>query len=94
MKTAVSIPDDVFQGAERFARQTKRSRSRLFNDALREYLLRHAPEELTESMNQACMDAAGAEARPFSRKHERLGLAGNDEFASAASTLILERSEW
>src|SRR5436190_1081962 len=34
MKTAVSIPDDVFHEAERLARRTKRSRSRLFSDAL------------------------------------------------------------
>jgi hypothetical protein len=54
MKTAVSIPDDVFQGAERLARRTKRSRSRLFSDALREYLARHPPEEVTEAMNKAC----------------------------------------
>jgi hypothetical protein len=36
MKTAVSIPDEVFEGAERLARHTKRSRSRLFSDALKE----------------------------------------------------------
>jgi metal-responsive CopG/Arc/MetJ family transcriptional regulator len=36
MKTAVSIPDDVFEGAERLARRTKKSRSQLFSDALRE----------------------------------------------------------
>ena len=33
MKTAVSIPDDVFEGAERLALRTKRSRSRIFSDA-------------------------------------------------------------
>ena len=38
---AVSIPDDVFEGAERLARRTNRSRSRLFSDALKEYLARH-----------------------------------------------------
>jgi len=29
MKTAISIPDDVFEGAERLARRTKKSRSQL-----------------------------------------------------------------
>src|ERR1700704_4101975 len=42
MKTAISIPNDLFDGAERLARRTRRSRSRLFTDALREYLARHA----------------------------------------------------
>ena len=42
MKTAVSIPNDLFEGAERLARRTRRSRSRLFSDALREYLTHHS----------------------------------------------------
>jgi metal-responsive CopG/Arc/MetJ family transcriptional regulator len=53
MKTAVSIPDDVFQKAERLARRTKRSRSEVFTAALREYVARHSPDEITESLNRA-----------------------------------------
>jgi hypothetical protein len=34
MNTTVSIPDDVLEEAERLVRRTKRSRSRLFTDAL------------------------------------------------------------
>jgi antitoxin MazE6 len=56
MKTAISIPNDLFDGAERLARRTRRSRSRLFADALREYLARHAPDKVTESMDQAIME--------------------------------------
>ena len=78
MKTAVSIPDDLFEGAERFARRAKKSRSRLFSDALREYLARHAADEVTEAMNRVCAD---------------LG-ATNDPFVSPASRRVLERSEW
>jgi hypothetical protein len=36
MNTAVSIPDDVFDRAERLARRTKKSRSQLFSDAVKE----------------------------------------------------------
>jgi metal-responsive CopG/Arc/MetJ family transcriptional regulator len=36
MKTAVSIPDDLFEQAEELARRSKKSRSQLFADALRE----------------------------------------------------------
>jgi metal-responsive CopG/Arc/MetJ family transcriptional regulator len=53
MKTAVSIPDDVFQKAERLARRGKRSRSDVFTAALREYVARHSPEEVTEALNRA-----------------------------------------
>jgi metal-responsive CopG/Arc/MetJ family transcriptional regulator len=78
MKVAVSIPDDVFEGAERLARRTGKSRSKLFSEALREYLARHTSEEVTEAMNRVC---AG------------LGDPG-DPFVSSAARLVLERSEW
>jgi len=53
MKTAVSIPDDVFEKVERFARRARRSRSEVFSAALREYMARHAPDEVTEAINRA-----------------------------------------
>ena len=78
MKTAVSIPDEVYRAAERLARRSKKSRSRLFSDALREYVARHASDEVTEAMNKACA-ATGDEEDPF---------------VSAAARRILERIEW
>ena len=78
MKTAVSIPNDVYDRAERLARRTKKSRSRLFSDALREYLARHTPDEITEAMNKACAE---------------LGETGNS-FVSSAARRALERTEW
>jgi metal-responsive CopG/Arc/MetJ family transcriptional regulator len=78
MKTDVSIPDDVFEGAERLARRTNRSRSRLFSDALREYLERHTPDKVTEAMNRALSQIGEEE----------------DLFASSAAQTLLERTEW
>jgi len=78
VKTAVSIPDDVFQGAERLARRTKKSRSQLFADALREYVARHAPEDVTDAMDRVCAEVGDLK----------------DEFVSSAARRILERSEW
>ncbi|MEA2162714.1 MAG: hypothetical protein QOK37_841 [Thermoanaerobaculia bacterium] len=54
MKTAVSIPDDVFEKVERLARRGKRSRSEVYSAALREYVARHSPDEVTESWNRVC----------------------------------------
>lgn len=54
MKTAVSIPDDVFERAERLAKRSHKSRSQLFSDAIREYVARHAPEDVTDSMDRVC----------------------------------------
>ena len=78
MKTAVSIPDEVFAKAERLARRMKKSRSELFSNALTEYLARHAPDQVTEAMNQVC-DEVGTE---------------RDVFVSAAARRVLERSDW
>jgi antitoxin MazE6 len=78
MKTAVSIPDDLFEGAERLARRTKKSRSRLFRDALKEYLARHTPDQVTDAMDNALAE---------------LG-ATDDRFVSTSARRILERSEW
>jgi metal-responsive CopG/Arc/MetJ family transcriptional regulator len=78
MKTAISIPDDVFEEAERLARRTKKSRSQLFADAVREYIARHSPDAVTEGMNRAL---------------EELGAAG-DPFIATAAQRMLERTEW
>jgi metal-responsive CopG/Arc/MetJ family transcriptional regulator len=78
MKTAVSIPDDVFEKAERFARRTKRSRSEVFSAALREYIARHAPDEVTDAINRA-VDELGEE---------------RDEFVAAAARRVLEKTDW
>jgi metal-responsive CopG/Arc/MetJ family transcriptional regulator len=52
MKTAVSLPDDVFQRAERLARRAGRSRSEVYAAALREYVARHSPDQVTEALNR------------------------------------------
>lgn len=58
MKTAVSIPDELFMRAERLAKNGKRSRSEVYAAALDEYIARHAPDEVTEAMNRVCDEAA------------------------------------
>lgn len=52
MKIAVSIPDEVFAEAETLARQLKASRSEVYSRALSEFLGRHAPDRVTERMNE------------------------------------------
>ncbi len=78
MKTAVSIPDDVFEQAERLAKQTKHSRSRVFSDALREYVARHSPDEIMLAVNKACSEIGGA----------------HNSFTTLATQRILEESDW
>jgi len=52
MKTAISIPNDIFKTAESFARRKKLSRSAVFTIAVTEFLSRHRDDEVTEQLNK------------------------------------------
>jgi metal-responsive CopG/Arc/MetJ family transcriptional regulator len=51
MKTAISIPDKVFEAAERAAAKLGMSRSELYVNAVREYVDRYGREDVTEKLN-------------------------------------------
>lgn len=78
MKTAVSIPDNVFEEAERLASELQTSRSQLYSRALQEFVARHTPDRVTEAMNRV-LDEVGAETGEFSQR---------------AARHILENVEW
>jgi metal-responsive CopG/Arc/MetJ family transcriptional regulator len=78
MKTAVSIPNEVFEKVERLARRARQSRSAVFSAALREYVARHTPDEVTEAMDRVCAAV-----------HDE-----HDSFVTSAARRVLERTEW
>lgn len=78
MKTAVSIPDELFSHAEEMGRRTGKSRSQLYQEALSEYLLRRDPGAVTRAMDEAL-----AEIHPEP-----------DAWSTEAGRHTLERSEW
>ena len=78
MKTAVSIPDEIFEKVERLAERERRSRSEVYSAALGEYVARHAPDEVTDAMNRV-WDQVGSEP---------------DEFLAVAARRVLQRVEW
>ena len=51
MKTAISIPDDLFATAELLAARLGVSRSELYVTALREYVAAHHYDRVTERLN-------------------------------------------
>ena len=51
MKTAVSLPDDLFESADALARRLGMSRSRLFATALAEFIAKHRASRVTERLN-------------------------------------------
>jgi len=78
MKVAVSVPNDVFERADRLARATGRSRSDVYSSALREYVARHSPDEITIALDRVIADIGD----PV------------DPFVAAASRRVLESTEW
>jgi metal-responsive CopG/Arc/MetJ family transcriptional regulator len=51
MKTAVSIPDNLFKEAERAAKRLRVSRSGLIQLAVRQYLQTHDTDSITSRLN-------------------------------------------
>jgi metal-responsive CopG/Arc/MetJ family transcriptional regulator len=70
MKTAISIPDPVFEEAEDLARRLEKSRSQLYAEAVAEYVARHDPDTVTARLD-AVVDAVGDEDDPFVRESAR-----------------------
>ncbi len=80
MKTAVSVPNDVFEKAEQLARSAGKSRSEVYSAALREYVARHSADDVTEAINRV-VDRVGSEP-------------GAHEFVKRAASRTLEATEW
>lgn len=78
MKTAISIPDDLFADAEKLARALKKSRNQLYSHALKEYVARHAVGQVTEALDRICGDGPSAD----------------NDLAKTAARRTLLRSQW
>lgn len=78
MKTAISIPDEVFAEAERLCRQLGKSRSQLYTEAVRHYLAVHDADVVTERLNRLA-DELGHEDR---------------KLAEVMANRVLQRAEW
>ncbi len=52
MKTAISIPDEIFEEAERAAKKLGVSRSELYAKAVLDFVERHRREDITERLNE------------------------------------------
>ena len=51
MKTAISLPDDLFESADALAEHLGVSRSELYATAVAEYLAKHRDEDVTGRLN-------------------------------------------
>jgi predicted transcriptional regulator len=78
MKTAVSIPDDLFRRADELAERLGKSRSEIYREALADYVERRDVAAVTNALNEIADDLAADQA----------GLVDH------AARRALERTEW
>jgi predicted transcriptional regulator len=78
MKTAVSIPDELFDRADDLARRLGKSRSHVYREALEEYLRRRDPRAVTSALDET-LDAVDP---------------APDAWLREAGRQALERVEW
>jgi len=78
MKVAVSIPDEVFEETESLVKRLKTSRSDIYSRALGEFLGRHSPNRVTETLNATLQQVVD---KP-------------DPFTVRSARQVLKRVEW
>lgn len=78
MKTAISLPDDLFAAVDALARRLGMPRSRLVAEALAEYVAKHKRSRVTEQLDAV-----------YSGEPSNL-----DEAMQRAGRRTLKRSNW
>jgi hypothetical protein len=74
MKTAISIPDDLFRSAERAAKRLGLSRSEFYQRAVAMFLERQSDTLVTEALNSAHGSAQARGVDPVLDRMQRASL--------------------
>ena len=78
MKTAISIPDKLFQRAEILAQRLGKSRSQMYREALSEYVTRRDSDAVTVALDELAAELGD----------------GVDGWTAEAGRRVLRRDEW
>jgi len=74
MKTAISIPDPIFQAAEAAAQRLAMSRSELYTKAIESFLRVHSDSDITEQLNEIyAVEASGVDAALYDASLRSIG---------------------
>jgi len=71
MKTAISLPDQLFQSADALAKRLGVSRSELYATAVAEFLAKHQDAKVTERLDQVYAEQVSRIERPLRRAQGR-----------------------
>lgn len=77
MKTAISLPDSVFEEAEALAKQLGLSRSELYKKALQDYLRKHDRNQVLNKLNGVYSEES-SELEPMLARMQLLSLPHED----------------
>jgi metal-responsive CopG/Arc/MetJ family transcriptional regulator len=77
MKTAISLPDSVFEEAEGLAQQLGLSRSELYTEALKAYLEKYNRHQILHKLNQVYSEQL-SEVDPVIAKMQFMSLPHED----------------
>ncbi|HVF12231.1 MAG TPA: ribbon-helix-helix protein, CopG family [Actinomycetota bacterium] len=79
MKTAISLPDDLFGAAERTAQRLGLTRSELFRRALVAFLQRNDDRLVTDALNKIYVkDSQGSKLDPAIQEIQALSIPADD----------------
>ena len=78
MKTAISLPDDLFASADALARRLGMSRSGLFAAAVAEFVAKHKASKISERLDAV-----------YAAEESRL-----DAATSRSQRKVIRRAEW
>jgi predicted transcriptional regulator len=78
MKTAISLPDEVFRAGDALAKKLQLTRSELYVRALEEYLAKHKAQRVTERLDAV-----------YAKEDSRL-----DPALTAVQVRALRRERW
>lgn len=71
MKVAISLPDPVFHAAETLARRLKKPRSRLYAEAIADYVGAHGGEAITGRLNDVYAAESSSVDKALQRAQSR-----------------------
>ena len=74
MKTAISIPDTLFNSAEDLAKRLGVSRSELYSKAVEEFLKRNKNQGVTDKLNEVyCEESNSLDDELYSMQSQSIG---------------------
>lgn len=72
MKTAISIPDEIFKDIEKLSKKLRCPRSRILTEAAREYIEKMKNNDIFEAINKVYSGEETEQEKQLRRKSKKL----------------------